>query len=197
MSDFIVSDLTVDHTFLHLWDEVLEIAEASNDKLRGNYIGLDPASFLSLPVVIHENKIVTFSGLQYMPDRWGPKIGRCNSRFWRRPDFRWKGGLKLTKGEKFLNTLYSLPLQIQKAKEAKLDCLFISREDYRKAFQMYLNLVKENTDKEFLLEDQQYNVCGHQDPIPPSCVQHVAILHLSARGPKVWKKFMEPFKIHD
>lgn len=163
------------------------------DKLKENYVGLNPKDFLSFPVVIIDNKIVCFSGLQVNKEKWGPGIGRCSTRMWIHPDYRHSG--KFSGGDRFLNTTYCLPLQLAKAKLAGLDCIFISRENNLKGFGEYLKLIKINCKAEFLMETSKYNVCGALHPIPDSCIQWVMLHHLNKRGPTCWKNNMEKYTV--
>ena len=195
MKHVLVVDLATNNQYSHLWNSVQETIASSNDLLKSNYRELDPKSFASLPVVIIDNKIVCFSGLQTNQTRWGPGIGRCSARMWIHPEYRFKHVTRFTGGDRFLNTTYSLPLQIAVAKIQNLNCLFISRETNLVGFKEYLKLIKINCGVDFTLEPVQYNVCGPQKVVPESCRQYVAILHLSDSGPRCWQDYMNGYKI--
>lgn len=195
MKSFLVVDLASTNQYNQLWDNVQQTIASSDDLLKSNYVGLDPKSFVSLPVVIADNKIVCFSGLQISQKKWGDKIGRCSARMWIDPEYRFKHITRFTGGNRFLNTTYSLPLQIAAANVLKLDCLFISRETNLLGFKEYLKLIKINCRVEFVLEPTQYNVCGPQNVVPESCKQYVAVLHLTNTGADRWQQQMNGYKI--
>ena len=138
MKSVLVVDLATDNQYTHLWNNVQETIASGTDSLKSNYVGLDPKSFDSLPAVIIDNKIVCFSGLQTSQKKWGSGIGRCSARMWIHPEYRFKNITRFTGGDRFLNTTYSLPLQIAAATIHKLDCLFISRETNLLGFKEYL-----------------------------------------------------------
>lgn len=177
-----------------LWNDCQNLIKASNDELKDNYINLDPTKYISFPVVIIDNKIVCFSGLEVNKERWGNGIGRCSTRMWIHPNYRHSG--KFIGGDKFLNTTYCLPLQIAKAKLIGLDCLFISRESNLKGFEEYLKLIKINSKTNFIMEPTKYNVCGSLDPVPESCKQWVMIHHLTASATTVWANNMNKYLLY-
>lgn len=178
---------------MYLWDEYQTQIINSTDPLIGNYRNLNPKTFACFPAVIEQNKIVCFSALQV--DKWGPNIGRCSTRMWIHPDYRLSGMTKFSGGNKFLNTTYCLPVQFEEAKKLGIDCLFISREGNRLGFQQYLNLIKINCGYQFILEENQYNVCKVENPIPESCKQFIAICPLTEKGYDAWKDCMDKFKL--
>lgn len=180
-------------TGLHakLWQEAQDEISKSSDKLKNNYIDLDPTKFVTFPGVVYNNRLICFSALQ-MENRWGPNIARCSTRMWIHPDYRFAGMTKFTGGVKFLNTTYCLPIQFAKAKELGLDCIFISREDNPRAFLEYVKLVKINTAETFELLDSMVNVCGI-NPVPDSCRQYVAVNYLTVNGQTSWNNAMKQF----
>lgn len=185
----LVVDLSANTSYQKLWEDTLDIISTSTDKLKANYLGLDPSKFESFPVVIIDNQIVCFSGLQ-MEDRWGLKIARCSTRMWIHPNYRHSG--KFTSGSKFLNTSFCLPLQFAKAKLLNLDCLFISRESTPSAFGEYIKLVKRNTGQEFTILPDMINVCGIT-PVPDTCKQWVAVSLLNDQSASTWTSQMSQF----
>jgi hypothetical protein len=176
-----------------LWSDFQSVLISTNDKLKDNYIGLDPRTFASFPVVVINDRIVCFSALQLNVERWGNGIGRVSTRMWIHPEYRHRG--KFTGGDKFLNTTHCLPLQMIQAQLLGLDCVFISREGTPKAFNHFLDLVEINCSKRFLLESTQYNVCGSIEPIPESCKQWVAVLPLTENGMPAWNNNMKHHKL--
>jgi hypothetical protein len=176
-----------------LWDQYQRYLATTNDRLKDNYIGLDPRDFACFPVVIIDDQIVCFSALQLSEDKWGKGIGRVSTRMWIHPNYRHKG--KFTGGDKFLNTTYCLPLQIAKAQMLGLDCVFISREHTPLAFKSFLDLIETNCKIMFDLEPNQYNVCGPQSVVPASCKQWVAVHCFNTAGINRWANQMLGFRI--
>lgn len=195
MGDFLVIDAVKNRNYDHLWANFFKTLEQTNDPLKANYLNLDPDDFACLPVVIKDDQIICFSGLQIIPERWGSGIGRCSSRMWYHPDHRIKSLNKFSSGDRFLNSKFCVPMQITTAKQLGLDCLFISKENYPDGFKQYLKLIKTNIGVDFVLEDSWYNVCGKLDPVPDSCRQMVALHYLTKSGAKVWQKNMQQFQL--
>jgi hypothetical protein len=173
-----------------LWNDVLEKIRISNDPLKKNYLNLTPGDFVCLPVLIENKKIICFSGLQINESKWGKEIGRINARMWIEPSHRHLSLGKMKNSDKFFNTKYLLPLQIQKAKEIGLDTLFISREgSYRNFMEKYCDLIFSNTGHRFKLLDRCYNVCGDIPIIPESCKQLIAWFSFS-NNYEIWDRHM-------
>jgi hypothetical protein len=106
---------------------------------------------------------------------------------WVHPNYRLPGMKKFVGGDKFLNTTYCLPIQIEQAKSLGLDCIFVSRENNPLGFGEYVNLIKINTGTEFTMLSKKYNVFDVD--------QYVAVSMLTPNGKSVWDKSMEQFKI--
>lgn len=190
----ILIDLSQTDDLLWLWDDFQKEICRSTDRLKDNYIDLNPKEFVSFPAVVKNNKIVCFSALQMKPI-WGSKIARASTRMWIHPDHRFKGMTRFTGGEKFLNTYYCLPAQMARARAMKLDCVFITREENPKAFfKEYLQLIKINCNEVFYQLPYMIDTCGIS-PIPESCKQHVMVTYLSDNGPAVWDQYMEKYKL--
>jgi hypothetical protein len=183
----LVVNLAHNSKYNKLWANTVDLIRQSSDRLRENYLTINPADFASFPAVIDNNQIVCFSALQLAEEKWGAKIGRVSTRMWIHPDYRHAG--KFTSGTKFLNTTYCLPLQLADARILGLDTVFISREENLRGFQEYLKLIKVNCGFDFSLEDQKYNVCGIY-PVPESCKQWVAVCHLTQHGYDAWQQAM-------
>jgi hypothetical protein len=174
-----------------LWNQYQQYLNTTDDRLKDNYVGLDPRDFSCFPVVVIDNQIVCFSALQLNKAKWGDGIGRVSTRLWIHPDYRHNG--KFTGGDKFLNTTYCLPLQLAKAKLLGLDCVFISREHTPTAFEHYLDLIKINCNIMFNLERERYNVCGPQEIVPESCKQWVAVHCFNNTGVDRWTTQMRQY----
>lgn len=190
----VLIDLATTDKFLSYWDDFQDAITTSTDRLKDNYINLNPKDFESFPAVIKDEKIVCFSALQ-MKDIWGDRVARASTRMWVHPDYRFKGMTRFTGGSKFLNTYYCLPVQMAKARLLGLDCVFITREENPKAFfKEYRRLIKVNCDEDFTPLDYMIDTCGIT-PVPDTCKQHVMIVHLTENGPSVWDKYMSKFKL--
>lgn len=190
----ILIDLSTSDKFFSYWDDFQTAILDSTDRLKENYVNLNPKDFVSFPAVIKDKKIVCFSALQ-MKSIWGNKIARASTRMWIHPDYRFKGMTRFTGGSKFLNTYYCLPLQMAKARMLGLDCVFITREENPKAFfKEYRKLIKSNCNEDFAPLDYMIDTCGIT-PVPDTCKQYVMITHLTDDGPNVWNNFMSKFKL--
>ena len=174
-----------------LWDNAIIYIKTINDRLKDNYLNINFNEFLSFPVVVKDEKIICFSGLQYNEQRWGIRVGRFSSRMWIHPDYRIQSLSKFLGGEKFLNSMYCLPVQLEKAREARLDTIFISREHNLVGFGQYLNLLKINCGLDFEMKTNRYNVCG-EDAV---CAQYVAVHNLTDMGEEIWIKNMTKYLI--
>jgi hypothetical protein len=191
-----ILDMCVDYNS-NLWDKTKKIIMDGNDPLKSNYINLSPADFVCWPVLIDNEEIVCFSGLQINVERWGINFARINSRFYINPKYRHRGPGKMSNSEKFLNTKYLLPVQIDKAKSLGLKGVFMSREgDHKKVFELYVNLAYRNTGYFFTVLEDRYNVCGNLDPVPHSCKQWIAAHCFDVDNTAdIWKNEMNLFKI--
>jgi hypothetical protein len=179
-----------------LWKQTLDIIVDSNDELKNNYINLTPSDFVSWTVLVDDNEIVCFSGLQENHERWGNNFARINSRFFISPKYRHKHPGKLTDCKKFLNTRHLLPIQIQKAKELGFAGIFMSREgDHKRVFEKYVDLACKNTGYYFNVLTDRYNVCGHLSPVPDPCKQWIAV-HCFNSNVDTWNRQMNQFKIN-
>jgi hypothetical protein len=159
-----------------LWRNAIDKIANSNDPLKENYVTLTPADFVCLPVLIHRDEIICFSGLQLNSDRWTEHYARINARMWIAPEWRHHGPGKMTQSSKYLNTQYLLPVQLEYARSRDLKGVFISREgNYRRFLERYCELIKANTGAEFMVLNNIYNVCGCLNPVPESCKQLIAL----------------------
>jgi len=191
-NNFEIIDITKDRSIDSLWFSTLEEISQGSDKLKNNYKEIDLSMFISFHVAVDQNKILGFSGLQYMPSRWGSKIARCMSRFYLRPDFR--HGYSLF--QKPLLTETVLPMQIRDAQAADLDIVFMSREKGRSSFEKSIDYLRsKNSMINFSILDDRYNVCGCMEPIPESCKQYISIMYLNNFGKETWNLDMLKHRI--
>ena len=178
-----------------LWQDFVANISATDDHLKDNYLNIDFGEFISFPCLLDSEKIICFSGLQYNERKWGPGVARCSSRMWIHPEYRIEGISKFEGGTKFLNTSFCLPVQFERAAELGIDTLFISRESNPLAFKKYLNLVKINCGRDFILEKNRYNVCGYEHKTTASCQQFVAVHCKDTDAQARWIKNMRPHMI--
>jgi hypothetical protein len=193
----VVVDLALTDRFNDLWKKTLLEITQGNDKLKDNYVNLDPKNFLSFTVLIEHQEIICFSALQSAIDRWGLDIARCSTRMWVHPNYRFSGMTKFTQGKKFLNSFYLIPQQLRTANELGYKCVFMSREENPKAFNEWTNLVNRNSSGNFQNLTNRYNVCGSLDPIPESCKQYISINLSNPYALDIWNLNMEKFKIKE
>jgi hypothetical protein len=182
-----VIDLSKQFEYLDLWYESIDYICETAGSLKDNYSNLDPIEFECFTAVVEDNTILCFSALQLSQDNWGSRIGRCSTRMWVHPNYRLPGMKKFVGGDKFLNTTYCLPIQIEQAKSLGLDCIFVSREDNLLGFNEYINLIKINTGTKFTMLSEKYNLFGVE--------QYVAASTLTTSGLTEWNKSMEKFKV--
>lgn len=187
-----IIDLAETSEYDDIWFKTLDMISSSKDELKDNYQDLCPQNFLSFPAVFENNEIICFSGLQADPRKWGTSIARVSSRMWIHPDYRFQGMAKFTEGPRFLNSYYCIPLQIEKAKELGYECLFMSRERNKTAFEEFGNLVNRNTGSNFVLLEKRYNVCGNDH----RCLQHI-LLDINGSSLLEWDKNMSKHKDED
>jgi len=193
----VVVDLSLTDEFQDAWLKVLKFISNSNDKLKNNYIDLDPKKFLSFTALLNDDQIIGFSGLQSSFERWGPNIVRCSTRMWIHPNYRSTGMTKFTQGDKFLNSFYLIPKQLEIAKKLKYSCVFMSRESNPRAFAEWSKLVNRNTGSNFQNLKDRYNVCGSLDTIPESCKQFISLNFVDSSSLDIWNHSMEKFKIKE
>lgn len=190
-----IIDLAQTDQYDILWSETVKLISLSKDKLKDNYLNLDPKSFLCFMALIDKGKIICFSALQSQSSRWGDDIVRCSTRMWVHPDFRFPGLVRFTQGEKFLNSFYLIPEQLKKAKMLGYKCVFMSREENPLAFSKWSDLVNRNTGNRFINLPDRYNVCGAVYPIPESCKQHISIDTSHPEALSIWYDNMKKFRI--
>lgn len=191
-----VIELSNNKLHIDKWQRVLEYIESSNDRLKDNYLNLDPSSFISFQAVVKDDNIICFSGLQSSVEKWGPYILRCSSRMWVHPEYRFTSLTKFTRGNKFLNSYYIIPSQLKLASDLGFKCVFMSREKNPRGFVEWANLVNNNAGASFEVLPDVYNVCGFQDPVPMSCKQRVA-LNYTNEALDIWNQYMSEYVITD
>jgi len=192
-----VVDLSINDDYDDLWKNVIKKVSIGSDKLKENYINLNPKDFPCFTAVIENNEIVCFSALQLSLKKWGRDIGRCSTRMWIAPEKRFNGMTKFSSGPKFLNSYYCLPLQIKKSKDLGIKCLFMSREENPKAFKKWAQLVNNNCGTNFVCLEGRYNVCGNLNPVPESCKQYISLDISDDESLSIWKDNMEKFFIEE
>jgi hypothetical protein len=193
LESFQIINIVKDRSIDSLWFETLEKISLGSDKLKNNYKEIDLTMFISFHVAVKQDEILGFSGLQYMPDRWGKSIARCMSRFYLRPDFR-HGHSIFHKPFQITETV--LPMQINDAREHGFDIVFMSREKGKFSFEKSVKYLKsKNSLIDFNLLTDRYNVCGSVEPVPESCKQYISIMNLNDQGNDTWNRDMLKHKI--
>lgn len=176
----IVTDLCRDSTYLELFNSIVEEIQLGNDELKSNYVDIKPKDFASLTVALRGSEVLAFSGMQIQPDRWGPGKARVSARFYIPPKFRHAHLQKFEPSDKYVNSAYLIPRQIAVARSLNLDCIFISREDKRRSFSKFIDLVNANGNYNFKMHNTKLGVCGPLPPgyMPAECCQWVATMPL-------------------
>lgn len=156
-----IVDITKTDQYDNLWAQCLLFIEynCKSDPLYKNYIGIDKQDFISLPAVIIDNGIVAFSGAQFKPADWGHNIARVSSRFWIHPDHRHSLSKFETSDKPWYNSEFLIKYQIDEVNRLGIPHMFISREgNYRKSFQLYIDLVNRYNSTNFKLVEGVYSV---------------------------------------
>jgi hypothetical protein len=169
----IVTDLCRDSTYLALFNKVVEEIQLGDDELKSNYVGIQPKDFASLTVALRGSEVLAFSGMQIQPDRWGHGKARVSARFYLQ---------KFEPSDRYVNSAYLIPRQIAVARSLNLDCVFISREDKRRSFGKFIDLVNANGGYNFKMHETKLGVCGPLPPgyMPAECCQWVATMPLKS-----------------
>lgn len=182
-----VIDMCNDRSYDLLWANEIENIQHSNDNLKGNYTSIKFNEFESFTMLVQDNEVVAFSGLQFSPERWGSNTARVLSRFYIAPKYR--HGLSLLTND--LYTRYMLPVQLDAARRLGVSSVFISRETGFHSFGKYVSYINETlTDTAFVVLNGRYDVCGIENPVPDSCKQYIALKLLTENGKRDWNNKM-------
>lgn len=158
----IIVDLVKTDIHDSIWKECLRFINdhCTSDPLYKNYIDLKKTDFISLPVVIVDNKIIAFSGAQ-VKEEWGPNIARVSSRFWLHPSIRHNISKFETSETPWYNSEYLIGLQLETVANLGIPHVFISREGkFKKGFQKFIDLVNKFNASNFCILDQHYDISG-------------------------------------
>lgn len=157
-----IVDLVQTNIFDTEWQSCLAyiMNNCTEDIRYQNYLNLKKEDFISLPVVVIDNKIIAFSGAQ-IKEEWGPNISRISSRFWIHPDFR-HPATKFKESQKpWYNSEYLIRVQLDVIRQKEIPHVFISREgDYRKSFQKFIDLVNFYNNTNFSMLEGKYDILG-------------------------------------
>lgn len=156
----LIVDIVKTESYDKEWEQCLDYIEHSclDDPLHKNYINLKKLDFISLPVVILDNKIIAFSGAQ-IKDEWGPNIARVSSRFWIHPLHRHSITKFNESSGPWYNSEYLIKVQLEEIRKKEIPHVFISREgEYRKSFQKFIDLVNYYNQTNFKILDDYYNI---------------------------------------
>lgn len=156
-----IVDITQTDQYDNIWKRCLSFIEhkCNEDPLYKNYINLNKLDFISLPVAIVDDRIVAFSGAQFKPEEWGPNIARISSRFWIHPEHRHSLSKFSVSNKPWYNSEFLIKHQITAVEKLGIPHMFISREgNYRKSFQLYIELVNRYNLTDFKLVEGIYTV---------------------------------------
>jgi hypothetical protein len=171
----------------HLWTNEIGNIQNSNDLLKENYTSISFDKFKSFTMLVSDNNVVAFSGLQFSPDRWSNNTARVLSRFYISPQYR--HGANLLTAD--LYTKYMLPIQLDAARQLGVSSVFMSREHGLQSFNKYISYINETLpDTNFIMLNGKYDVCGIENPVPDSCKQFVALKLLTENGKRDWNNKM-------
>lgn len=153
------------------WKLLQKEIEFTNDKLRDNYIGIDPNSFLDFNIVLSDNnEIEAFAAVQDKECWNGFK--RIATRLYIRPRFRKsvQEGSSLNQYTK--KTSYTALLIDYQYNNYSNDCIFLSRECTFRSFERFIE--RFDLKNKFIVADGLYRVCGI-DSVNPKCIQKIAV----------------------
>jgi hypothetical protein len=146
-----------------------------SDKLYKNYLDIDLHRFLSMGLIIEDNKIISFGGAEINHARWGTGLSRVLSRFWIHPDYRHK----IVQIENTQINYSPLILKInleELEKQEFIKAAMITREGVGiHGFSRIVAIANTATTKTFHILEGKYNVCGQLDIIPDPCQQMIAM----------------------
>lgn len=179
----LVYDLKKDFRNLEpLWNDCISFIkkECRSDKLYKNYINIDLKRFLSMAIVVVDDRIICFGGAEINVNRWGPNLSRVLSRFWISPEYRHR----LVKVDNNTEINFS-PLILDKNITAlinhpEIKAAMITREgDGKNSFFRIVDIANTAVKKPFVILEEKHNVCGDVCPIPDSCKQMIALKMLT------------------
>jgi hypothetical protein len=149
------------------------------DPLYKNYVDLSPENYYHFNAVTYNDKIISFGGIEYSPNKWGSEIARVLTRFWIHPDYRSKNLTKWSNNEIRYSPLI-LRAQIDFLKQqSKIKVAMITREGkYLRSFKEIVRLAKTVCD-DFEIIPGVFNVCERMPTVPHSCRQMIALAQLS------------------
>lgn len=163
-----------------LWIDCLSRIKNScqDDALYSNYKNLNPYNYYHFSVILDGDRIISFGGIEFDPNKWGDKLARVLTRFWIDPDYRTKSFTKWQSK----NTRYSpiiLKHQLEFLSNSDIDFAMITREgNYKHSFIKIVDLANTVAHSPFLIRDGRFNVCEKLNEIPESCKQFIAISSL-------------------
>lgn len=174
----LVYDLKKDfNTIRPLWDDCTSFIkkQCRSDKLFENYLNIDLQKFMSMAVIVANNRIVCFGGAEINLARWGPNLSRVLSRFWISPDYRHRLVKVKNTGVNFSPLILDKNLNALK-NHPEIKAAMITREgDGKNSFSRIVDIVNTAIENPFVILDDKHNVCGNVCPVPNSCQQFIAL----------------------
>lgn len=160
------------------WYECLDYIKINckTEFLYENYLNIDLVKFDCFIVMIDQDEIISFGGVEHRPDRWGEDISRVLTRFWIKPTHRTQG-LTKWRSTSFKYSPTILKPQIDfLISQGKVKSAMITREGaYTKSFQEIVRLANSVSPYRFTVFSKKYNVCEPMDIVPDSCQQMISL----------------------
>jgi hypothetical protein len=157
------------------WNTCLDYIrlECINDQLYENYLSINLDKFVCFIVVLYQDEIISFGGVEQRPDRWGSGVARALTRFWISPKHRTQSLTKWRDDSiKFSPIVLKAQMDFVNT-QSDIVCVIITREgNYRRSFEEIVRLA--NTVDRFELQPNRYNVCECMNIVPEACQQFVA-----------------------
>lgn len=153
------------------WGSLQKEIRYSNDKLKKNYLNLDPMSFVDFHLVVSDqNEIEAFAGVQ-QKEIWNG-FKRIGTRLYIRPKFR-KTAIQGSALDQFTkNTSYTSALLHHQLNQYKKDLIFLSRECTFRSFKRFMKIF--DLSDNFVLLNGFYRVCGLEST-NPACIQKISV----------------------
>lgn len=162
------------------WDILQNEILYSNDKLKHNYIAINPHDFYDFNLVVTSyNEIEAFAGVAEKPFWNGFK--RIASRLYIRPKYRKQSEKGSALDQYTKDTSYTAILLDYQLSKFTDDLTFISRECTFRSFSKFIQ--KLNLSERLNVIDSLFKVCGPEN-LDKSCIQRIAtpVKHLDYIG---------------
>ena len=176
----LVCDLKKDYDkFEKLWIDCMSFIEKEcrSDKLYENYLNIDLGRFLSLAIVIENDKIIAFGGAEVNQSRWGDNVSRVLSRFWISPTHRHQI-VSINSSKNYSPLILDINLKSLRNHEKIKLAMITLQDDGKNSFKRIIDIANTVTENKFQILEGKFNVCGILNPVPESCKQMIGISQL-------------------